>query len=71
MMNKKKIYCILFTISALLFIGFVVRLTVDYVKYDEMLTSFPFYAFIIERTVELLFPSIITFIAAIIIKHKS
>ncbi len=70
-MNKKKIYCILFVISALLFIGFAVRLTVDYVKYEEILTSFPFYAFVIERSVEFLLPSIVVLTAALIIRRKS
>lgn len=70
-MTGKKFYRFMFVISALLFIGFAIRLTVDYIKYDEVLTSFPFYAFIIERAVEFLLPSLVALTVGIIVRHRN
>ncbi len=70
-MTGKKFYRFMLVISALLFIGFAIRLTVDYIKYDEVLTSFPFYAFVIERAVEFLLPSLVALTVGIIVRHRS
>ena len=55
-MKKQNIYKLLYAISALLVLGFAVHTIVDAVRYDSMLTSFPFYAFIIAHAVEYLVP---------------
>ncbi len=70
-MTKKNVYVLLFVISALLLVGFVVRLTVDLMQYDAAQTSFPFYARVIERGIEFLLPSLVAFIAAIIVRRKN
>jgi len=69
-MKKENIYKFLYTVSVLLVIGFTIRLGVDYFQYDEMNNSAPFYAFIIERVVEFILPSIIVFIVAKVVKKK-
>ena len=69
-MKKKNIHKFLFIISALLILGFAIHTIVDACRYDSMLTSFPFYAFIIVHAVEYLLPSLIVFIAALIVKKK-
>ena len=69
-MKKSNIYKFLYAISALLVLGFVIHTIVDACRYDSMLTSFPFYAFIIVHAVEYLLPSLIVFIAALIVKKK-
>ena len=69
-MKKKNIHKFLFIISALLILGFAIHTIVDAYRYDSMLTSFPFYAFVIVHAVEYLLPSLIVFIAALIVKKK-
>lgn len=69
-MKKKNIYKLLYVVSLLLLLGFVIRLSVDYMKYDITMTSAPFYIFIIERTIEFILPSIIIFVIGLIIKKK-
>ena len=69
-MKKENIYKFLYAVSIFLVIGFAIRLGVDYFKYDNMNNSVPFYAFIIERVVEFIIPSIIVFIVAKVVKKK-
>ena len=69
-MKKKNIHKFLYVISALLVLGFAIHTIVDACRYDSMLTSFPFYAFVIVHAVEYLLPSIIVFVVALIVKKK-
>lgn len=69
-MKKKKIYKFLYAISALLTLGFVIHTIIDACRYDSMLTSFPFYAFVIGHAVVYLVPSLIVFVAALVVKKK-
>ena len=69
-MKEKKIYKLFYIISILLSITFIIILTIDYLKYDSITYSTPFYAFIIIRIIELLIPSIILFFIGKIIKKK-
>lgn len=66
----KKICQFLYVIVALLIIGFIIRIGVDYYKYDTVNNSAPFYSLIIERTIEFLIPSVILFIVTKIVKKK-
>ena len=69
-MRKENIYKFLYAVSILLIIGFVIRISVDFIKYDEMNNSAPFYAFIIIRAIEFVAPSIICFVVGKITKKK-
>ena len=69
-MKKTSIHKFLFGISALLVLGFIVHSIVDAVRYDSMLTSFPFYAFIIAHAVEYLIPALVICVAGLICKKK-
>lgn len=69
-MKKLKIYNFLYAVSALLALGFVIHTIVDAFRYDSMLTSFPFYAFVLGHAVVYLVPSLVVFIAALIVKKK-
>lgn len=69
-MKKENIYKFLYVVSIFLIIGFAIRLGIDYFKYDTHNNSVPFYAFIIERVVEFIIPSIIVFVVAKIVKKK-
>ncbi len=69
-MKKANIHKFLYAIAALLVLGFAIHTVVDACRYDSMLTSFPFYAFVIVHAVEYLVPSAIVFVAALICKKK-
>lgn len=69
-MKKENIYQFLYAISILLVIGFAIRLGVDYYHYNTFRNSGPFYAFVIERIIEFIIPSILIFIVAKIAKKK-
>ena len=69
-MKKANIYKFLYAISSLLALGFVVHTIVDACRYDSMLTSFPFYAFVIVHAVEYLVPALIVFVAGLVCKKK-
>lgn len=69
-MKKTNIHKFLFGISSLLVLGFIVHTIVDAVGYDSMLTSFPFYAFIIAHAVEYLIPALVICVAGLICKKK-
>ena len=70
MIKKENIYKFLYAICVLLVVGFVIRLGMDYIKYDNVNNSAPFYIFIIERVVEFILPSIIVFLVGKVIKNK-
>lgn len=69
-MKKENVHNFLLGISALLVLGFIVHSIVDAVRYDSMLTSFPFYAFIIAHAVEYLMPALVICVAGLICKKK-
>ena len=69
-MKKNNIHKFLFGISILLVLGFTIHTIVDACRYDSMLTSFPFYAFIIVHAVEYLVLALIVFVAGLICKKK-
>ena len=54
----------------LLALGFVIHTIVDAFRYDSMLTSFPFHAFVLGHAVVYLVPSLVAFIVALIVKKK-
>lgn len=70
-MKKANIHKFLYLVSVLLVVGFAVHTIVDACRYDSMLTSFPFYTFVIVHAIEYLIPSIIVYIVALIVKKKS
>ena len=60
----------MYAVSALLALGFAIHTIVDACRYDSRLTSFPFYAFVIGHAVVYLIPSLIVFVAALVVKKK-
>ena len=67
----KKAYKILFIISAFLLMGFFISFGVDIYKYDDYKTSAPLYAYALVRVIEFILPSIVVFIAGMIMKKKA
>ena len=70
-MKKLRMYRFLYAVSALMALGFVIHTIIDAFRYDSMLTSFPFYAFVLGHAVVYLVPSLVVFIAALIVKKKA
>lgn len=69
-MKKSNIHKFLYLISALLVLGFAIHTIVDACRYNNMMTSFPFYAFVIAHAVVYLVPALIVFVLALICKKK-
>ncbi len=69
-MKKENVYKILYAVSILLIIAFVIILGVDYFKYDNINNSAPFYVFIITRMIEFIIPSVVIFIIGTMTKKK-
>jgi hypothetical protein len=67
-MNKSLIKKVLYIISIILIICFIVFTLIDYSKYNESYSA-PFSAYIFIRCLEFILPSIIVFIIAKIIKQ--
>ncbi len=67
-MKKQNYYKILYIAAILLFIGFAVRLGVDYSNYR--MTSAPFYLYIIIRSFEFLVPALIVFMIGVAVKRR-
>ena len=67
-MKKENIYKFLYIVSILLVIGFIIRLSIDYLKYNQIENSTPFYTFTLERTLEFILPSFLLLISAKILK---
>lgn len=69
-MQKKYWYRFLYVINIILIIGFCFRISADYLKYNSIENSAPFYAFILVRALEFLLLSSVICIIAKIIKKK-
>lgn len=60
----------MYVISTLLVVGFIIRTTVDYIQYNEIQNSAPFYIFILARALVFLLPAMISLVLASIFKKK-
>lgn len=71
-MKKENIYKVLYVVSALFVLGFLISFGVDAVKYytNVYIGSAPLYAYLIGRAVEFLLPSVIIFVLGLILKAK-
>lgn len=67
-MKKENWYKLLYIIGTLLVVGFILRTTVDYVRYDGIQNSAPFYTFALIRALEFLLPASVAFVLACILK---
>lgn len=70
MIKKENLYKVLYIISIILIVVFLIVLLFDYINYNPYETSFPLYSIAIVRIVEFVIPSIIIGILGSIIKKK-
>ena len=67
---KKKITTICKFLSVVLVITFIVLNIIDYVNYNPMVTSAPYYVNLLVNALFLLIPAVIVFIIGIIIEKR-
>lgn len=67
---KKKITTICKVLSVVLVITFIVLSIVDYVNYNPMVTSAPYYVNLLVNALFLLIPAVIVFIIGFIIEKR-
>ena len=68
---KKKITTICKFLSVVLVITFIVLNIIDYVNYNPMVTSAPYYVNLLVNALFLLIPAVIVFIIGIIIEKRN
>lgn len=69
-MKKENIYKIYYLLSVVLFVFFIILLSVDYFNYNTTLNSAPFRYFLAVRLVEFLIPSLIMLAIGGVLKKK-
>ena len=67
---KKNISTICKVLSVVLIIAFIVLSIIDYVNYDPIVTSAPYYVNLIINALFLLIPAIIVYIIGIIVEKR-
>ena len=68
---KKDLICkLLYIISIILVIAFTILLAIDYSKYDSIINSAPFSAYVIVRLIEFVIPAFVCFLIARIIRKR-
>ena len=70
-MKKEMISKILFVLSIVLVVCFIIAIIIDYANYDSLTNSAPFEVDILLRAIEFIFPSTIIYIIASILRKKS
>ena len=68
-MTKAKIPFFFFLVCIFLLIGFSIRLTADYIHYNETFSA-PFSVFILIRGLEFLLPAAILLVIGLILRKK-
>lgn len=63
-MKKKDLYKLLYIVSILLFVSYILNIAVDFARYDSYNNAVPFYLFILLRTIEFFIPSILVLVIA-------
>ena len=59
-----------YTLSVLLFFGFIINTILDYSRYNNTLNSAPFYIWIIVNMIYFLVPAITAFIIGVVLRKK-
>lgn len=69
-MKKINGVTVCYTLSSLLFLGFIINTIIDYNRYNSTLNSAPFYLWIVVNMLCFIAPAIIVLIVGMIIKKK-
>lgn len=69
-MKKTNGVTVCYTLSVLLFLGFIINTIVDYSRYNSTLNSAPFYLWVLVNILFFIVPAIIVFIVGLVIKIK-
>ncbi len=69
-MKKVKANHLLYGAAVLMVLGFIIHTLVDYVRYDDMLNSAPFWVFICVNAIYWLIPAALAVLAGFIANKK-
>lgn len=69
-MKRVNAITICYTLSTLLFLGFMINTIIDYHRHNSTLNSAPFYIWIIVNIIYFIVPATITFTIGIVLKKK-
>ena len=69
-MNRRTIKNILYVVGIILMVCFVMIILIDYINYDNIVTSAPFSTILLVRIIEFFIPSIIFFLIGKFLKIK-
>ena len=70
-MKRRAVVRICYVISLALLLCFVVKTIVDGVRYSNVLTSAPFYVYILLNALYFVLPAVISFVVGWLINRKS
>ena len=60
-----------YTLSILLFLGFIINTLVDYIRYNNTLNSAPFYIWVAVNILYFIVPAFIALVIGLVLKRKS
>ena len=69
-MKKINGVSVCYTLSIILFLGFIINTIVDYRRYNSTLNSAPFYLWVLVNILCFIVPAIIVLIIGLVIKKK-
>lgn len=61
-------YKVLYVLSGLSLLTFIIKIIIDWCNYDSLVESAPFYVYILLRSLEFLLPCLLFFIAGKLMK---
>ena len=61
---------IIYILSLLHVVAFLLILVIDYINYDPVFTSAPFFTYILVRGFEFILPALLLFIVGMVLKSK-
>lgn len=67
---KKKIPSVFKVLSLVLVLAFIVLSIIDYINYNPMYTSAPYYVNVLVNALFLLIPAIIIFVIGVVVKRR-
>ena len=67
---KEKLSKLFLGLSLVFIIIFLIWIIIDYINYDSMANSAPFYAYLLIRSLEFILPSLVLFIIYMVLKKK-
>ena len=68
LIRRENTYCLI--ISVILVVVFIFKTVIDYLQYDEMVNSAPFYLWVVVNGIHFIIPAVILFVIGIVIGKR-